>query len=207
MIEILFIRHGPILQEFRKVFYGQMDVPLSEEGRLLSEKIVSILNHFEIKAVFSSPLQRALYPAILLSRKKSVPLLIRDELKEINYGDWTGRLREEVYKEPLFWERFKNDSLSPPGGESIRDLRKRASKFLQELINLEKGFYVIFTHGGFIRAFLCEIFNVESSKFFSWEVYHLKGALITIFEDHLFVLKGLNLEVSTISEILKSSYW
>lgn len=207
MKEILLIRHGPISENFRKIFYGQLDVPLSEEGKILSKKVVSLLTPLEIKAIFSSPLKRALYPAFLLSQKKNLPLIVKDELKEINYGKWTGCLREEIYKEPLFWERLKNDTLSPPEGESIKDLRKRAAIFLQELKNLDKGLYIVFTHGGFIRAFLCEIFNVESTKFFAWEVYHLKGNLITLFEDHFFVLKGLNLEIENISKILKSSYW
>ncbi|MCS7279446.1 MAG: histidine phosphatase family protein [Thermodesulfobacteriaceae bacterium] len=207
MKEILIIRHGPILKDFRKVFYGQLDVPLSEEGKILSEQVVSVLISLEIRKVFSSPLQRALYPATLLSEKKKVPLIIKEELKEINYGSWTGRPREEVYKEPLFWERLKNENLSPPGGESIKDLRKRAFKFLEELKKLEEGLYIVFTHGGFIKAFFCEIFNVESSKFFSWEVYHLKGNLITLFEDDFFILRGLNLEITNLHEILKSSYW
>ncbi|MEZ0344566.1 MAG: histidine phosphatase family protein [Caldimicrobium sp.] len=207
MKNFIIIRHGPISEEYRKVFYGQMDIPLSSEGERLSLEVVKELKEIPLKRLFSSPLKRALYPAYILSKEEGIPLEIREELKEINYGEWAGRPREEVYKEPLYWERLKKDYLSPPGGESLRDLRRRARNFWELVKPLEEGNYAIFTHGGFIRAFLCELLGLESSLFFSFEVYHLKAVLITLFEDGLFVIKGLNLKPGEIKELLAASYW
>jgi len=207
MKDFFFLRHGQVAEEYRKVFYGQFDVPLSEEGKLRSLKVAEALSQYFIKAVFSSPLIRSLFPAKILSEKKKVPLFIREELKEIDYGIWTGRLREEVYKEPLYWERFKNEDISPPEGESIKDLRKRAKKFWEELKFLEEGLYVIFTHGGFIRALLCELLSLESRFFFAFEVYHLKGVLITLWDDGNFLIRGINVDSGEIGELMEKSYW
>ncbi len=207
MKNFIIFRHGPIVEEYRKVFYGQVDVPLSSQGEKLSLEVVEGLKEIPLKKLFSSPLKRALYPAQILSKEKGLPLEVRDELKEINYGTWAGRPREEVYKEPLYWERLKKDYLSPPGGESLRDLRERAKKFWELLKGLEAGNYAIFTHGGFIRALLCELLNLESTLFFAFEVYHLKAVLITLFEDGIFVIKGVNLKIQEISQLMESSYW
>ncbi len=207
MKNFLILRHGPIAEEYRRVFYGQMDVPLSAEGERLSLEVVKELREIPLQGLFSSPLRRALYPAEVLSKEREVPLEIREELKEINYGAWAGRPREEVYREPLYWERLKRDFLSPPGGESLKDLRNRAIRFWEGLKTLGKGNYAIFTHGGFIRALLCELLNLESSLFFSFEVYHLRILFITLFEDEVFVIKGVNLKAQEVSDLLKASYW
>uniref|UniRef100_A0A7V6CDM8 Histidine phosphatase family protein n=1 Tax=Thermodesulfobacterium geofontis TaxID=1295609 RepID=A0A7V6CDM8_9BACT len=202
-----FLRHGFIAEEYRKVFYGQFDVPLSEEGKIKSLKVVDELSNYSIKAIFSSPLKRALFPAKALSERKNIPLIIKEELKEINYGAWTGRPREEIYKEPLFWERLKNDTYFPPGGESIRDLRKRAKNFWDSLKDLEEGLYVIFTHGGFIKALLCELLNLGSRFFLTFEVYHLRGVLITCLGEDQFFIRGVNLDIKDLGILLESAYW
>lgn len=208
MKHFLFLRHGQIEESYRGLFYGQMDVPLSEEGKRKSLEVVDILSEIPIRAIYSSPLQRALFPAKLLAQKKSLSLHLREELKEINYGEWTGQPREIIIQNPLFWERLKNENLSPPGGESLKSLRERARKFWEELKNLEEdGFFTIFTHGGFIRALLCEILNLHTSFFFAFETYHLKGPLITCFEDGNFVIRGINFDIQRLSSLLKESYW
>ncbi len=207
MKNFIILRHGPISEEYRKVFYGQLDVPLSPEGEKLSLEVVEELSSLPLKKLFSSPLKRALYPAKILSERTGLPLEIREELKEINYGAWTGRPREEVYLEPLFWERLKKDDLSPPNGESIKDLRKRAKIFWESFNSSEEGNFAIFTHGGFIRALLCELLGLDSSFFFTFEVYHLRAVLITLFEDGIFIIKGLNLRPGQIRDLLIASYW
>lgn len=207
MKNFFFIRHGQIAEEYKKVFYGQLDVPLSKEGELLSKEVVKELSSIPLKAIFSSPLKRALFPAKLLAKKKGIPLYIRDELKEIDYGEWTGKPRDLIYKEALFWERLKKDFLAPPKGESIRDLRNRAKSFWEYLSERDSGNYVIFTHGGFIRALICEILNLSSEHFFAFEVYHLKVNYITLYEDGLYVFKGINLKPSQLKLLLTASYW
>ncbi|MFN3407295.1 MAG: histidine phosphatase family protein [Caldimicrobium sp.] len=206
MKNIFLIRHGPVAKEYKDVFYGQLDVPLSPEGEELSRGFVKDFSSLEINVIFSSPAQRALYPAQLLAKQKKVPLFVKEGLKEINYGAWTGRFRAEVLKEPLYWERLKKDYLAPPGGESIRALRERAKNFLEALWKEPSGNFAIFTHGGFIRAFLCELLNLSSDFFFAFDIYHLKIQFITLFEDNLFVVRGLNCQASQVKSLLNTSY-
>lgn len=208
MRHFLFLRHGQIVEEFRKVFYGQLDVPLSEEGIRKSQEVVEKLAKYPFKGIFSSPLERALYPARLLADRTGIPLIVREELKEIHYGEWTGKPREFVMSEPLFWERFKDESLSPPGGESIGALKARARHFWNEtLVKCPEGLYVIFTHGGFLRAMLSDLLQLPTTHFFVFETLHLKGPLISHFDDGNFVIRGFNFEVEILGELLEESYW
>lgn len=208
MRHFLFLRHGQIAEEFRKVFYGQLDVPLSEEGLKKSQEIVEKLLPYPFRAIYSSPLERALYPARLLAERTGIPLIVREELKEIHYGEWTGKPRQLVMADPLFWERLKNENLSPPGGESLRALKDRAKKFWMETLVKEKeGLYVIFTHGGFLRALLSELLQLPTSHFFVFETLHLKGPLISLFDDGNFVIRGFNFEIVNLGDLLNESYW
>lgn len=206
MRTLILFRHGEVDEKHRANFYGQMDVELSEKGKRDSIEVVEILSDLDISTIFSSPLKRALFPATLLSQRKSVPLFIRDDLKEVNYGLWTGKARREVYSDPLFWERLRDDTITPPGGESIRDLRRRAGEFLRYVIGEEGDTGVVFTHGGFLKALMCEVLNLESRLFYTFEIYHLR-AVILQFKGKDAIIKGMNVSANDVKNILNGSYW
>ncbi len=206
MRTLILFRHGEVDEKHRVNFYGQSDVELSEKGKRHSVEVVEILSHLDISAIFSSPLKRALFPATLLSQRKNIPLFVRDDLKEVNYGLWTGRARSEVYRDPLFWERLRDDTITPPGGESIRDLRRRAINFLRYAMGEEGDIGVVFTHGGFLKALICEILNLESRLFYTFEIYYLR-ALILQFKGKDTIVKGMNVSANDVKNILDGSYW
>ncbi len=205
----LFFRHGPIAPDWRDKFYGQLDIPLSEEGKSKSEEAVEHLLRIKgLAGVYSSPLQRALYPAKLLSEKTGLVLEIDPLLMEINYGIWAGKKREEVMQEPLFWQRLQDENLAPPKGECLRELRLRARLFWEKLkTKKEEGVWVIFTHGGFLRALYGELFGLEQGFFFSVEVLHLRAMVVVNFLDGNFVLRGLNVSPLEIEDLLQLNYW
>ena len=209
MRAFVFIRHGKIAEEWRDKFYGGLDVPLSEDGIKESREVVEVLSHLEgLVRVYSSPLQRALFPASLLAEKVGVELIVDPLLAEIDYGCWAGLPRQEVMSDPLYWERFKDDTLKAPQGESIRDLRNRVKTFWKKLNKLElPGICVIFTHGGFIRALFCELLNLSSKYFFSIEILHLRGMLVIVYEDGNFLIRGVNVLPNEIGKLITFSYW
>jgi broad specificity phosphatase PhoE len=112
MQAFILFRHGKISEEWRDKFYGRLDVPLSEEGIKESIEVVNTLSNLDgIVRVYASPLERALFPARLLAERKSLDLIIDPLLVEIDYGSWSGRRREEVMADPLYWERFRDEAL------------------------------------------------------------------------------------------------
>jgi broad specificity phosphatase PhoE len=209
MQAFILFRHGKISEEWRDKFYGRLDVPLSEEGIKESIEVVNTLSNLDgLIRVYASPLERALFPARLLAERKGIELIIDPLLVEIDYGSWSGRRREEVMADPLYWERLKNDSVRAPNGESIRDIRERARAFWEKVKRLEpKGINIVFTHGGFLRALFCELLSLPSKHFFSIEVLYLRAMLVLLFEDGNFLLRGVNVLASEVGKIIAHSYW
>ncbi|MGB9807855.1 MAG: histidine phosphatase family protein [Thermosulfidibacteraceae bacterium] len=206
MRTVVLFRHGEVVGESRAYFYGHMDVDLSEKGKKDSIEVVEYLMNLEINAVYSSPLKRALFPAKILADRKGIPLFIRDDLREADYGLWTGKLRKEVYRDPLFWERLKDDRISPPKGESIRNLRDRAKRFLDYVKRKDFTLNVVFTHGGFLRALISEILSIESRFFYAFEIYYLRAVIVSFRGDNS-IIRGINVSARDIGTILVSSYW
>ena len=200
---LLLIRHGEV-KVSKKILYGEMDIPLSEKGKRDSRRLVEALSKFEIKAIYTSPLKRCLYPAEILSKKLKISLQIRKDLKEINFGEWTGKTWEELADNLEFWNFYKDENFKAPEGESLKDLRERAKKFLEYFKKeAPNGLTVVFTHAGIIRSVFVEIFNLPTSQFFNIEVLPLKINLFEFYPDGIVVLKLWNADIQSFKKIFK----
>ena len=94
--------------------------------------------------VFSSPLRRARQLAEALSSK----IIIDDRLSEINFGEWEGRRWNDIDRKHL--DAWAGDVLgfTPPGGESVAALQRRALDFAA---SLKQSDVAIVTHAGVMR--------------------------------------------------------
>lgn len=150
MTQIAFIRHGPTQWNSDGLIQGQSDVPLSEAGRsaVASWQVPPAFSSFDWVA---SPLGRAHETARLLG---APGCSLEPRLMEANWGDWEGRnlkvLREELGEE-LVRNEARGLDLTPPGGESPRQVRTRLSEWLAE-IGPEGRHVVAVTHAGVLRA-------------------------------------------------------
>jgi probable phosphoglycerate mutase len=66
-------------------------VSLSDWGRRQASALPKRLANSEISAIYSSPLERALETAAPLAAGLGMRIEIRDGLREINFGEFTGR--------------------------------------------------------------------------------------------------------------------
>lgn len=119
-------------EEEKGRIYGQTDVPLSDVGR---EQIKKLAATWKIKhpfKIFSSDLSRAFECASIIreqfhfSTDDTVPVEKIEALRELNFGDWDGKLWSEVYAvdknkaKILAWSKdwCKN---APTGGETFKE--------------------------------------------------------------------------------------
>ncbi len=131
MKTVHFIRHGETEQNAQKVWQGHTDTPLNKKGlkqaKLLSERISS-----RVTKVYSSDLKRASQTASFLS---SSPVL-RDNLREINVGDYTGMSVKDTYTSNLeIFQSLQNDSFQFPNGESVKEFKDRVRNELKYIFN------------------------------------------------------------------------
>ena len=148
MKTVHFIRHGETEQNAQKVWQGHTDTPLNKKGleqaKLLSERISS-----RVTKVYSSDLKRASQTASFLS---SSPVL-RDNLREINVGDFTGMSVKDTYtSNHEIFQSLQNDSFQFPNGESVKEFKDRVRNELEYIFNQteEDSETVVVTHGFFI---------------------------------------------------------
>ncbi|QJA06658.1 histidine phosphatase family protein [Thermosulfurimonas marina] len=167
---VLLLRHEETLNPEGRL-YGQEEVSLSETGRRRTEALVERLCRFPVRAVYGSDLSRSAYGAQRLAALTGAPLRLTPDLREIDFGAWTGRTFAELLKIPEFRLRLSDpEALAPPGGETLAELAQRALGVLTEIRReFSSGLVVIFGHGGLNRALLCRLLELPLRRFFSLE--------------------------------------
>jgi glucosyl-3-phosphoglycerate phosphatase len=113
MAKIFLIRHGE--PEIRGVLLGQSDPSLSAFGR---EQAREVLADLRPGIVWTSPLRRARETAALVANAR---ICEREELREMDMGEWTGLTWKQVEHS---WEELAREKMADwfgvpaPGGES-----------------------------------------------------------------------------------------
>lgn len=183
-VRVFLIRHGETAGP-KGVLYSQQDVPLSEHGLYQSQRLVAGLKEISLTAVYASDLARAALPAKWLSEEKEIPLYLRPELREIDFGAWSGKSFAELLKIPEFSARLKEpEKISPPGGESLRELQRRGLLVLEEIRQkFDGGTVAVFTHGGLIRVLLLYALGAGLKNFFRLQQDYAAVNLIDLFPE------------------------
>jgi len=136
-IKLFLIRHAET-NVGEDIFAGSKDYPLSVNGIRQALNLGHYFTSRKINTVFSSPQERAVKTAMIIHNfiSHNTDFVIDNNLREIDFGEWEGRSRQEVKKQnAIFYENWSNDSVSnqPPNSENPKDVLKRILQFLNEL--------------------------------------------------------------------------
>jgi probable phosphoglycerate mutase len=141
MTTFYLIRHGHNdFVEKRKLAGRMPDVHLSAEGHRQAEALVQILSSVKFKAIYASPLERAVETATPLASDQGLEIIIREGLLEIDYGSWQGQSLKALHRRKL-WPIIQNSpSLTRfPEGESFPEAQARVVAELEALRSLHRG--------------------------------------------------------------------
>lgn len=142
------IRHGETEQNVLKVWQGHTDTPLNKTGLRQAKLLASRLKDSNA-TVYSSNLKRASETASFLSKK----IELRETLREINVGDFTGMPVGQTFSSNNdIFQSLQNDSYQFPNGETVKDFKQRVKDELEYIFgNIENGSEaIVVTHGFFI---------------------------------------------------------
>jgi probable phosphoglycerate mutase len=151
---LVLMRHGETAWNREKRIMGDLDIPLSEEGRAQCADAAALLEDFGIRRIVTSPLARAAESAGIIAARLGVAVTSDERLVEVRFGQWQGLTYEEVATDPLY-HVFASDPVlnRTPGGETVACVQARG---LEGLSSLGVGECVLFvTHGDIIRTLLC----------------------------------------------------
>ena len=174
MNKLVLLRHGQSQWNLENRFTGWRDVPLTEKG-IQEAKNAGILikkNNIIIDKVFSSVLERANKTAEIAITEAGINSLIDGEnvyytknqkLNERDYGDLVGlnkaETAEKFGKEQVhIWRRSYD--VSPPNGESLKDVVSRVSPYFENEIEpliMDNKNILIAAHGNSLRAILIKV--------------------------------------------------
>jgi probable phosphomutase (TIGR03848 family) len=155
MPTLLLIRHGENDFVVRGKLAGRLPgVYLNEKGRQQAAALALLLANAPLKAIYSSPMERAVETAQPLAAALGLEVQIRPQLIELNYGSWQGRSFKQLVRIKL-WKMVHDDPFSVcfPNGECFVEVQQRVSTELEAIAALHGDDEVVacFTHGDIIR--------------------------------------------------------
>jgi broad specificity phosphatase PhoE len=140
-----------------RVLAGRMPgVGMTERGRAEIASQAQRLVGEKIAAIYASPLQRTRESAEIVAARLGLPIEFRDDLLELDFGEWTGATFDSIRADPRWQAWSTQRSLAAiPGGESMRAVQQRVVAALLELNerHLHES-VVLVSHGDVIRAVL-----------------------------------------------------
>jgi uncharacterized phosphatase len=179
-----FIRHGETEWNALGRLCGRTDVPLSDAGRRQTHLLALRLKPLPVKALYTSPLQRALETARFVSEAIGSEPVVDGRLVELNYGLWEGSTYEAIKRaSPEIYRAWQQDpgGTAPPGGESGEQLIERVTPFLAEVAERHSdGNVVVVCHRTVNRLLACHFLGVPLSEY--RRRVPMENAALNIFE-------------------------
>ncbi|MBI3244191.1 MAG: MSMEG_4193 family putative phosphomutase [Chloroflexi bacterium] len=154
MTDILLIRHGENEYTRKGKLAGWTPgVHLNETGRAQAEALAERLAKAPIKAIYSSPLERALETARPLAKSLKLSIQKYEGIGEVRYGDWTGKSLKMLARTKL-WKVVQRlpSAMAFPNGETLREVQGRAMAALEGIARKHpKDLVALFSHGDVIK--------------------------------------------------------
>ena len=132
---LLLIRHGE--NDFVKTgkLPGQLDgIHLNERGQKQAQALGEALQHVPIRAIYASPLERAVETAEPIARARSLQLLLEPDLRDANVGRWQGKSIKSL-RLTNAWRVVQNapSRFQFPEGESFMSVQTRIVNALERI--------------------------------------------------------------------------
>lgn len=182
--QIVAIRHGDTDVTGRRFTGRSPGIHLNACGRQQAERLPERLRGIALAAIWVSPLERAQETAAPLAWERSLEIVTREELTELDYGDWQGYAPEELQGDP-YWARYNRQRsfCRIPGGESLGEAQLRMSQVLERLTaKYPEASVAIVGHGDPLRAMVAQLLGVGLDFMLRFEIVPASITVIRIGE-------------------------
>ncbi|HYU14858.1 MAG TPA: histidine phosphatase family protein [Candidatus Acidoferrum sp.] len=156
-MEIWLARHGETEWSAAGRHTGASDPPLTAAGEEEARHIGRVLAGRAFAVVYASPLTRARRTAELAGFQD---LLVDPLLAEFDYGEYEGRVLEEIRRARPGWDLWRDGC---PGGEDVQAVGARADRFLSALPGAGDD-VLIFGHGHMLRVLAARHLGLDAGE-------------------------------------------
>ena len=145
-MNVFAIRHGETAWSLSGQHTGTTDIPLTDNGRRLAERMRPALAREAFALVLCSPMQRSRETCALTGLGDKA--VIDADLAEWNYGQYEGLTPKQIQERRPGWLIFRDGC---PGGESPEQVGVRVDRVI-ERARAAQGDVALFAHGHVLRV-------------------------------------------------------
>lgn len=175
-MNIYIVRHGETDWNREGIYQGQTDTSLNEKGRDDAKKLAVALNKIRFSCIYSSDLKRARETAEIINEYLNLSIFYTRDLREMDFGRWTGVSVFDMERiDPDLFKRWQDNpwDISPPGGETFKELTERVVKTIGEISHkhIDENVLVV-SHGGPIKALILWLLHGSPRSYWNIKISH-----------------------------------
>ncbi len=179
---LFLIRHGEVEEKYHRIFGGRIDMDLSPAGLAQAQAMAHHLREVHLDAVYVSPMRRAnRTAAAILANNGHVPI-VADQLREVDFGVWTGLRWEEVkerYGVSAFDWLAQLERGAVPEAESLESFAGRVQQILKQVLEEHAGQRVaLVCHGGVVRMLLAQLLELPLARTVMFEIDYASVSVV-----------------------------
>lgn len=168
---IIFLRHAQAKNNVERILAGRRNgFPLTDLGVQQAEKAASFLSSIKISAIYSSPIERALSTAQIVSDRLNMQLKVDDRLTEIEMGSFSGMAYDDMFaKHGNVFLKFYQDNpiIAQNGVETFSSVKKRVLDMIHHCSKEHKNQNILFvTHMDPIKAMISTILQLRPESLY-----------------------------------------
>jgi broad specificity phosphatase PhoE len=145
-MDVFVIRHGETAWSVSGRHTSTTDLPLTDNGRRIAERLRPVLAREGFARVFVSPMRRARETCELAGLGNAAA--IDPELAEWSYGEYEGLTPEQIHEKAPGWLIFRDGC---PGGETPEQVNARVDRVIARVRAVD-GDVALFAHGHVLRV-------------------------------------------------------
>lgn len=171
---LFLIRHAEVEERYQRVFGGRIDMELSPVGHEQAQKLAHYLRRIAFDAIYASPMKRVGQTVEKMFASQKAPPILLDELREVDFGAWTGLTWEEVKAQfgiSAFQWLDQLDRGLISGAETKQGFQARIERAMEQIMKGATGRSVaVVCHGGVIRMMLSVLLDIPLVKMSAFDI-------------------------------------
>ena len=166
MTRLLLARHGETDWNREGRWQGHLGPGLNARGREQAAALARRLSGEVLDLLYTSDLDRAVETAATIAARSRLEVVVDPELREVDVGDWSGMTRAQIAeRDPAGYQRWLAGESGWSGGETYRQMHRRAVAALERIAEAQAGrTVVVVSHGGPIRAMVAHVVGLPPGE-------------------------------------------